>query len=1081
MRRFWVGSLVLLVLFSFTQVFGYQATGNKKLFTDEQAVAAARLPEVHTLSLDATGIPTFVTGRLGTLASNDLEGAKQYLQDVRALFRGTGQEEFRPVKMNYDGVGLVHMRFQQYFRDLPVVGAEMIVHADELTGEVTAVNGKFMPWDDALPTWSTMSPIKAMNLALREAGVDPEDALPAKRGKFARPPVQSSLDYLDEPELTYVVGDSGKVYLAWVARVSYEKDGRPYIDRIFADAITGDLVLRLGLIKEALNRKVYNANHTENLPGTLMFSEGGSSSDVDAQSAYNHAGSTYNYYKNKFNRDSYTNSGTTMISCVHLSTNYVNAYWDGSEVALGDGDGVDASSLARDLDVIAHEWTHAVTENEGNMNYSNEPGALNEGMSDIFAVSCSAYVDGAVSADTWKVGEDCWTPGTSGDALRYMNNPTADGQSYDYYPERYTGTSDYGGVHLNSGIANLAYYLLCQGGTHPRSKTTTVVTGIGMAKAEQIFYKALANYMTTTTNFQGARDATAQACTDLYGATGTEYTQVQNCWTAVGVPGGPVTVTTLTNNVAVTGLGASTGTMLAYKIAVPASQTSLVVTTSGGTGDADLYVRRGAMPTTSTYDGRGYTNGNAETVTISNPVAGDFYIGVQAYSTFASVTLKAVYTGSATPNFTLALSPTTLSVVQGSSGTATVTTAVSGGFNSAVALTISGVPSGATSSFNPTSIAAPGSGTSTLTIGGGTAAAGTYTVTVTGTGGGLTKTATLSLTITAAASPNFTLSLSPTSLSVAQGATGTSTVTTAVSGGFNSAVALSVSGVPTGASSSFSTSSIAAPGSGTSTLTINGGTATAGTYTVTVTGTGGGLTKTGTLSLTITSSGGGVITLSNGVAVSGLGASTGTMLAYKIAVPSGQASLVVTTSGGTGDADLYVKRGAMPTTSSYDGRGYTSGNAETVTITSPTAGDFYIGVQAYSTFASVTLKATYTASSGSAEVEPNGTTATANTATSGTAYTAYISSSTDVDYFKISVAAGKTVTIFVDVPTGKDYDAALYNTSGTKLASGTNGSGVDENFTYKNSTTSTQTYYIKVYGYSSAYSTTLSYSVKATW
>jgi vibriolysin len=86
-----------------------------------------------------------------------------------------------------------------------------------------------------------------------------------------------------------------------------------------------------------------------------------------------------------------------------------------------------------------------------------------------------------------------------------MNNPTADGDSYDYYPERYTGTSDYGGVHLNSGIANLAYYLLCQGGTHPRGKTTTVVTAIGMTKAEQIFYRAPDHPLTTSTNFQGAR------------------------------------------------------------------------------------------------------------------------------------------------------------------------------------------------------------------------------------------------------------------------------------------------------------------------------------------------------------------------------------------------------------------------------------------------------------------------------------------------------------------------------------------------------------------------------------------------
>jgi len=305
-----------------------------------------------------------------------------------------------------------------------------------------------------------------------------------------------------------------------------------------------------------------------------------------------------------------------------------------------------------------------------------------------------------------------------------------------------------------------------------------------------------------------------------------------------------------------------------------------------------------------------------------------------------------------------------------------------------------------------------------------------------------------------------------------------------VSGGFNSAVALTASGVPSGATASFNPTSIAAPGSGSSTLTIAGGTAAAGTYTVTITGSGGGLTKTATLSLTITTGGSGGNVLTNGVPVTGLAASTGTMLMYTIAVPSGQSSLVVKTSGGTGDADLYVKRGAAPTTSSYDGRGYTSGNAETVTISNPVAGTFYIGVRAYSTFSGVTLTATYSASSGTSmnETEFNNTTGTANTiSTSGTTVTAKIGTFIDVDFFKVSLPAGKTLAVVMTPPSTKDYDIYIANSSGTVLVRGQNGTGSVESISYKNSGTTTATFYIKVYGYNSAYSSTLNYTCKATW
>jgi hypothetical protein len=215
--------------------------------------------------------------------------------------------------------------------------------------------------------------------------------------------------------------------------------------------------------------------------------------------------------------------------------------------------------------------------------------------------------------------------------------------------------------------------------------------------------------------------------------------------------------------------------------------------------------------------------------------------------------LNVIFNPSTSPDFTISASPSSVSAVQGSSVNTTISTAVSGGFNSSVSLSASGLPSGATATFTPTSIAAPGSGSSTLKLSAGTAAAGTYTVTVTGSGGGKTHSTTVSFTVTTTASPDFSLSVSPTSLSVAAGSSGTATVSTTVSGGFNSSVSLSASGLPTGATATFSPTSIAAPGSGSSTLTIATGTAAAGTYSLTITGTGGGKTHTAPLSLTVTS------------------------------------------------------------------------------------------------------------------------------------------------------------------------------------------------------------------------------------
>ncbi|MGA8622299.1 MAG: S53 family serine peptidase [Candidatus Sulfotelmatobacter sp.] len=212
--------------------------------------------------------------------------------------------------------------------------------------------------------------------------------------------------------------------------------------------------------------------------------------------------------------------------------------------------------------------------------------------------------------------------------------------------------------------------------------------------------------------------------------------------------------------------------------------------------------------------------------------------------------ITALLGGSSSAGFALSASPSSLSVAQGSSGKSTITTTVTGGFNSAISLTATGQPTGVTVTFSPASITGAGSSTMTMTIASSTIA-GTYNISVKGTSGSTTETTTVFLTVTGS-TPNFTISASPTSISVARGSSGTSTITTDISGGFNSTITLSASGQGNAQTVTFSPNPIAAPGSGTSTMTVKvARTARHGNHTITITGTGGGVTHTTTVTLDI--------------------------------------------------------------------------------------------------------------------------------------------------------------------------------------------------------------------------------------
>ncbi|RYZ15886.1 MAG: peptidase, partial [Myxococcaceae bacterium] len=303
-----------------------------------------------------------------------------------------------------------------------------------------------------------------------------------------------------------------------------------------------------------------------------------------------------------------------------------------------------ASNLANSLDVTAHELTHAVTSSESNLTYSGESGGLNESFSDIFGAVCEWYGKGKViDANTWIVGDDVWTPSIPGDGLRYMDEPTKDGDSLDYYPDYSSGVD----VHYSSGISNLAFYLMSQGGTHPRAKTTQVVAGIGIEKAAKVIYKINTDILIASSNFEAAKTASEQAATQL-GFTADEVASVGNAWKAVGVgvPVPPPVTTPVEKGTTVTPINGSSGSKQYFSITIPEGATDVTFTMAGGTGDADLYVRRANAPTDSLYDCRPYKSGNAETCTFATSgTEAIWYVMIKGFTTYSGTSLTVTWKG----------------------------------------------------------------------------------------------------------------------------------------------------------------------------------------------------------------------------------------------------------------------------------------------------------------------------------------------------------------------------------------------------------------------------------------------------
>ncbi|MGA8877277.1 MAG: hypothetical protein WB555_17195 [Candidatus Korobacteraceae bacterium] len=394
------------------------------------------------------------------------------------------------------------------------------------------------------------------------------------------------------------------------------------------------------------------------------------------------------------------------------------------------------------------------------------------------------------------------------------------------------------------------------------------------------------------------------------------------------------------------------------------------------------------------------------------------------------------------PNFSLSASPSSVTIQQGNQGASTITSTISGGFNSAITLSATGMPSGTTVSFNPNPLPAPGSGNSTMTITvGASTPTGTYPITVTGNGGGVQQTTTVTLTVTSQSPPTFTLSALPSSLTIQQGNQNTSTITSTIANGFNSAITLSASGMPTGTTVSFNPNPIPAPGSGNSTMTITVGASTApGTYPITVTGNGGGVQQNTTVTLTVTlaasftlsaspgsvtiaqgSQGGSTITstISGGfnaaITLSATGAPPGTTVAFNpnpIPAPgSGSSTMTIMVGAST-------PPGTYPITVTGNGGGVQQNTTVTLTVTlaasftlsaSPGSVTIAQGSQGGSTITSIISGGFNAAITLSATGAPSGTTVSFNPnpipapGSGSSAMTIMVGASTPIGTYPITV------------------------------------------------------------------------------
>ncbi|TYB43512.1 M4 family metallopeptidase [Actinomadura chibensis] len=284
------------------------------------------------------------------------------------------------------------------------------------------------------------------------------------------------------------------------------------------------------------NRTIHDARHREDLPGRAVRAEGAAATgDKVADQAYDWLGATFDFFEAAYRRNSIDGAGLHMVSTVHYGNDYDNAFWNGEQMVYGDGDGALFTEFTGPLDVTGHELTHGVTQYTANLEYYGQSGALNESVSDVFGSLIKQWhLKQTADRADWLIGQGLLASGVHGVALRSMKEP---GTAYDDprlgkdpqpgHMDHYVNTHrDNGGVHINSGIPNRAFYL-----------AATALGGNAWEKAGRVWYETLTGgTLATDVDFAGFAAETVRTATRLYGAGADETKAVNRAWTGVGVP-----------------------------------------------------------------------------------------------------------------------------------------------------------------------------------------------------------------------------------------------------------------------------------------------------------------------------------------------------------------------------------------------------------------------------------------------------------------------------------------------------------------------------------------------------------------
>ena len=562
-----------------------------------------------------------------------------------AEFLGLDRES-RLSRLGYarDPDGTTHHRYQQTFRGLPVWGEHVIV-SEDAKGNVTQLFGR-MTTDLAADIQAGVRPRLDAGAAL---SIGKAAALGARIAEGERSSAVVFVDDGGHARLAYEVtffadrvgggaptrpflivdADSGTILAQWEGLAHALVGTGPG-----GNAKTGQYqwgsggrygfldVTQSGTTCTMSNTSVKTVNLNGGTSGTTAFSYACPRNTVKAingaysplNDAHFFGGVIQNMYS------AYTGGKALSFQLVmrtHYGTCYENAFWNGTTMSFGDGAGTFHPLVA--ADVAGHEVSHGYTEQHSNLTYSGQSGGMNEAYSDMGGEATEFYWKGT---NDFLVGPDV-LKGTG--ALRYLCTPSQDGGSIDN-ASQYTSGLD---VHYSSGVYNKAFCTLAK------------KTGWGTMKAFKVMARANALYWTPSSTFNSGACGVETAATDL----GYVKADVTAAFAAVGVAcarastGGGTTV--LTSGVAVALPALATGGVSSnYTLVVPSGKSSVTFTLSGGTGDADLYVRLGSAPTTATYSCRPYLTGNAETCIFSPPSAGTYYVNVRAYAAYSGVTLK---------------------------------------------------------------------------------------------------------------------------------------------------------------------------------------------------------------------------------------------------------------------------------------------------------------------------------------------------------------------------------------------------------------------------------------------------------